>query len=154
MTTFSHLWSDKKWKLYKKTCGKWTLYYLLLLSRCASVRDHVLFWLYVCPGQLLCLYDLLPCVRLPRPGGKTHYDIFESCSLDCMWKWAADISRWISVCLCVFVCTAVQGESWGTSNLATEPLRPCAGWRGGQQTQSCDPEGENHHGEKLCSVDQ
>lgn len=58
-------------------------HYFLLFSRSASVGDHVLFWLYVRPGQLLCLHDLLPCVCLPGPGGKEDANHLGGSSLGC-----------------------------------------------------------------------
>lgn len=44
-----------------------------LFSRCASAGNHVLLWLHVCLGQLLCVYDLLPCLRLAGAGGETAF---------------------------------------------------------------------------------
>lgn len=41
-----------------------------IFSRCATVGNHVLLWLHVCLGQLLCVYDLLPCMRLTGTGGE------------------------------------------------------------------------------------
>lgn len=41
-----------------------------LFSRCASAGNHVLLRLHVCVGQLLCVYDLLPRLRLAGPGGE------------------------------------------------------------------------------------
>lgn len=62
-------------------------------------------------------------------------NIWENYNLNRMWKWA------FCVCSCMSARIALQGKSRGPSNLAAEPLCPCAGWRRGQQTQSCDPEG-------------
>lgn len=90
----------------------------------------MLFWLYVCPSQLLCLHDLLPCMCLTGAGGKMVVAM--------MWM--------VYVCLCVLVdavlmclnvfhvCQAVQRESRGPSYLAAEPLLQSDGGRGGQQT--------------------
>lgn len=40
-----------------------------IFSRCATVGNHVLLWLHVRLGQLLCVYDLLPCMRLTGTRG-------------------------------------------------------------------------------------
>lgn len=42
--------------------------------RSAAAGDHVLFRLHVGPGQLLCIHDLLPGLRLAGAGGE-----FELC---------------------------------------------------------------------------
>lgn len=59
------------------------------------------------------------------------WNIWEKENLDRLWKWF----------FCVSAFTALQGEPRGSSDLAAGPLCPCAGWRRGQQAQSCDPEG-------------
>lgn len=115
--------------------------FLYFFFRCASVRDHVLFWLYVSPGQLLCLHDLLPGVCLPGSGGKTDAKTFKR--LQTLIRSTSD----------PFVCPrgrkALKRESRGPPNLAAQPVCPRAGRGRGQQAQPCDSEGENHHGEKL-----
>lgn len=45
--------------------------------RCAAVGNHVLLWLHVCLGQLLCVHDFLPCMCLTGAGG-------ESAAFHCM----------------------------------------------------------------------
>lgn len=42
---------------------------ILFSCRCPTAWDHVLLWLHVCPGQLLCIYDLLPSLCFSCTGG-------------------------------------------------------------------------------------
>ena len=119
-------------------------------GRGSPVGDHVLLRVHVCPGQLLCVHDLLPCVRVPGAGGK------------------ASILRggrpWIDphgfCAVCVSVCVdghccgcklAVEREPGGPSHLAAEPLQQGDGG-GGQQAQPRDPEGQDDHGKRSSCV--
>lgn len=109
-----------------------------LSFRCAAVGDHVLLWLHVCLGQLLCVHDFLPCMCVTGAGGKAtvlHFMCVRVCVLMSFW-----------LMCCVLARIVVPGESGGPSYLAAEPLLQSDGGGGGQQTQPCNPESQNDHG--------
>lgn len=105
--------------------------------RCATVGNHVLLWLHVCLGQLLCVHDFLPSVCLTGAGGMGAAFHF--------------ICLYVSVNVRlfdrdVFAFVVVPWESGGPSYLAAEPLFQSDGGGGGQQTQPCNTESQNDHG--------
>lgn len=120
----------------------------VIFCRGSPVGNHVLLRMYVSPGQLLCVHDLLPCMRFTGAGGKAQvlcvvavHRSFVTCSIWC-------VSIVIDVC---FVCKpAVQREPRGPSHLAAEPLLQSDGG-GGQQAQPRHAESQDDHGEsRLC----
>lgn len=68
-TSFLHL-SELLWTISSPHLVVLWVTFSLIFSRCATVGNHVLLWLHVCLGQLLCVYDLLPCMRLTGTGGE------------------------------------------------------------------------------------
>lgn len=83
-----------------------------IFSRCAAIGNHVLLWLHVRLGQLLCVYDLLPCLRLTGAGGKSAAFLLNLSTNVCIIY----LDR---PCFCSIVVTR---ESGGPSNLAPGPL--------------------------------
>lgn len=83
-----------------------------IFSRCAAIGNHVLLWLHVRLGQLLCVYDLLPCLRLTGAGGESAAFLLNLSTNVCI----IHLDR---PCFCSIVVTR---ESGGPPNLAPGPL--------------------------------
>ena len=105
--------------------------------RGASAGDHVLLRLPLRSGQLLCLHDILPRLRLSGPGG------------ECFRRILSALTHVLGVLIWAdpaFPPPAVPGEPGRTPHLAAEPLRPSSGGGGGQQAQPRYPESEDDYG--------
>ena len=119
--------------------GECCINVILLSYRCSQAGDNVLFWLHVRPGQLPGLHDLLPCMRLPGPGGNhVHHQLHSRTTCGCR----ARSTRWCfwgRLCLCCScpgsVVRAGPSGSSATSLVcwrkrrSTSPTLSRRGWR-------------------------